>query len=103
MKRKTSFLSSLSNCPICNSVGYRYISFSEGCWGIVERHGFCNRCGYTIEQAYSEPIEGFVLDREKGFKFEGMWYGKNTRKRKRMRRKYGIKHEMPRDLYLMYM
>ena len=89
-------------CPVCNSKGYRYISFSEFGWGIVERHGFCNRCGYTIEQAYSPVMEGFVLNRTKGFKVDGKWYGKNTRKRKRMKRKYNIKHEVPRDIWISY-
>ena len=38
------------NCPICGSNDYEYISFSEYYFGIVERHGSCERCGYLVEQ-----------------------------------------------------
>ena len=79
-------------CPVCNSKDYKYVYYTEEYWGIVEQHGYCERCGYIIEQAYSQPIEGFKLDRKRGYKLKGKWYAKNTRKRKRMRRKYNIKH-----------
>ena len=81
-------------CPVCGSSKYRYKSWSEEGWGTVEQHGFCARCGYTIEQAYSQPIVGFQLDRKRGIKnpYDGKYYPNNVRQRKRLRRKYGIKH-----------
>lgn len=88
-------------CLICGFKGWSYIHYTEGCWGIVEQHGFCDRCGYTIEQSYSPTIAGFELDRQKGYKIKGVWHGKNTRKRKRMRRKHNIKHN-PKDWMLAY-
>lgn len=47
------------NCPICGSNDYEYISFSEDYFGIVERHGSCERCGYLVEQAYSPIMEAY--------------------------------------------
>ena len=58
----------------------------------IEQHKYCERCGYTVEQAYSQPIVGFELNQTRGCKYNGKWHGKNTRKRKRMKRKYDIKH-----------
>ena len=83
-----------SKCPICGYKDYRYVSYSEEFWGIVEQHGYCERCGYIIDQAYSEPIVGFMLDRVRGYRnnYTGEYYPNNRRKRRRMRRKYHIKH-----------
>ncbi len=91
----------ISKCPICNSPNYRYVSYSEFGWGSVEQHGYCDRCGYVVEQAYSQPIVGFTLDRKRGYRnpFDGKYYPNNVRMRKRLHRKYGIKHR-PEDRML---
>ncbi len=44
-------------CPICGYKKYRYTRYTEMDWGTVEQHGYCERCGYTIEQAYSLPVD----------------------------------------------
>lgn len=88
------------NCPICGYKDWKHQVYSEECWGVVEEHSYCERCGYTVEMAYSDPITGFSLDRVRGYKDkDGNWRCKNVRKRKRIRRKYGIKHE-PTDWIL---
>ena len=79
-------------CPICKAKTFDYVSYSEGYWGIVERHGFCVRCGYIIEQAYSPSIDGFI-DTKKGYKKRtGEYVPKNIKKHKRIRRKLKIKN-----------
>ena len=90
-------------CPICKSQDYRYRSWTEDGWGTVEQHGRCPRCGYIVEQAYSQPAEGFELDRKRGYRnpIDGKYYPNNVRQRKRLRRKYGIKHT-PDDFVLTY-
>ena len=81
----------LENCPICESMTYEYCSYSEFGWGIVEQHGFCRRCGYVLEQAYSDAYDCF-LDITKGFKKrDGVYVPKDVRKHKRIRRKLKIK------------
>ena len=89
----------IDTCHVCKSKEYKYTYYTEGYWGIVEQHGYCNHCGYMIEQCYSEAIEGFVSDLKKGYKLNGKWYGKNRRKRARLRRKFHIKHN-PKDWIL---
>lgn len=79
-------------CPICNSKEWKYEYYAEEYYGIVEQHGYCNHCGFMIEQCYSETMSGFVSDLNRGYKLDGVWYGKNRRKRTRLRRKYKIKH-----------
>ncbi len=80
------------NCPICKSKTFDYVFYTEECWGIVEQHGYCDRCGYTLEQAYSPVFEAF-WDVERGFKHPGGYYvPKNVKKHKRIRRKLGIKN-----------
>ncbi len=56
-------------CPMCKSKTFDYCSYSEYGWGIVEQHGYCKRCGYVVEQAYSPAMEAF-LDIKKGFKMD---------------------------------
>lgn len=71
--------------------------------GVVEQHGTCYRCGYRVEQAYSEAIEGFH-DIRKGFKNAfGVYFSKNVRKHKRIRRKLNIKNYdiNPRWVYII--
>lgn len=79
-------------CPICKSDKWKYRCYTEFGWGIVEQHGYCSHCGYTVEQCYSDTIAGFELDQKRGKKYNGKWYGKNVRKRKRLKRKFNIKH-----------
>ena len=57
-------------------------------WGVaVEQHGYCDRCGFMIEQVYSPSFECFS-DRKKGFKdYKGIYHAKNVKKHKRIRRK----------------
>ena len=80
----------LEKCPICGSKTYDYCSYLEFGWGIVEQHGFCRRCGYVLEQAYSDAYDCF-LDIKKGFKRpDGVYVPKDVRKHKRIRRKLKI-------------
>lgn len=89
-------------CPICGYKDYKYEAYAEGCYGIVEQHCYCSRCGYTVEQAYSEPICGFNLDTLRGYRdFSGKYHPKNTKMRARLRKKYNIKHSN-QDWYLQY-
>lgn len=87
MKRKgTDYL-----CPICKSKTFEYDSYREDCWGVVEQHGYCKRCGYRIEQAYSPIMDGF-MDIKKGFKnCNGEYFPKNVKRHRRIRKKLGIK------------
>lgn len=83
-------------CPICNSKKYKSIIYTEEYWGIVEEHSFCDRCGYMVEMAYSKPIVGFYPPLRKGYKnkYNGVYCGKNIRKRKRVKRKFRIKYSV---------
>lgn len=79
-------------CPICKSKTFNYISYSEYPYGVVEQHGICNRCGYIVEQEYTQPMYCF-LDIKKGFKnSQGVYYPKDIKKHKRIRCKIGIKN-----------
>jgi hypothetical protein len=92
----------LHKCPICEYKKYRYTRYTEMEWGTVEQHGYCERCGYTIEQAYSHPIDGFYPPIRRGGKdYKGVYSPKNWRKRARVKRKYGIKYGN-KDWMLMY-
>ena len=67
-KQKLRYGYKIIDCPICKSKTFEYCSYSDDCWGAmitVERHGNCKRCGYRVEQAYSEPLEGFFLNLNK--------------------------------------
>ena len=81
-------------CPICWSNRFNCDIYKEEYWGaliIVERHGSCPQCGYTIEQSYSPIMEAFY-DIKKGYKRpDGTYVKKNTRKHKRYRRRSKIK------------
>ena len=91
-RRKPRWGYSIISCPICKAKTFEYCSYSEFGWGIVEQHGNCSRCGYLIEQAYSPSFDCF-LDIKKGFKNSfGVYYPKNIKKHKRIRRKLGIKN-----------
>lgn len=88
-------------CPICRSKKYRDIIYTEECYGTVEEHAYCQRCGYTIEMAYSDPVVGFMPDITRGHKALDGYRQKNTRIRKRIRRKFNIKRSNE-DRFLMY-
>ena len=80
----------LSGCPVCGAVAFDYCSYSESGWGIVEQHGYCRRCGYSIEQAYGPAMECFI-DTRKGFghPVSGVYVPKDMRRHRRVRRKLG--------------
>ena len=89
-------------CPICHSKTFDYVSYSEECYGIVEQHGYCLRCGYRVEQAYSSVYEAF-LDIKKGFKDAlGNYHPKNAKRHKRIRRKQNIKGIEVNPLWVYY-
>jgi hypothetical protein len=79
-------------CPICKSKTFNYVSYSEYYWGTVEQHGYCDRCGYVVEQAYSSVYKAF-WDIKHGFRHpSGKYYPKNIKRHKRIRKKLGIKN-----------
>ena len=83
---------SIIECPICKSKTFEYVAYSTDECGIVEQHGYCHRCGYIVEQAYSPVYEAF-WDIEKGFRLpSGEYAPKNVKRHKRIRRKLGIKN-----------
>lgn len=49
-------------CPVCGAP-VEIVRYSEYGWGIVEMHGYCENCTWTIEQCYS-PVCQFIY---KGF------------------------------------
>lgn len=83
-------------CPICNSKKYKSVIYTGEYWGIVEEHSLCDRCGYMVEMAYSKPIVGFYPPLRRGYrnKYNGVYYAKDIRKRKRIKRKLGIKYSV---------
>ena len=82
----------LIECPICHIKTFEYTSFSEDGWGIVEQHGYCDKCGYTVEQAYSPVYEAFY-DIKKGYKDAfGRYHPKNAKRHKRIRRRLDTKN-----------
>lgn len=90
-------------CPICYSNTFEYISYSEECYGIVEQHGYCDRCGYRVEQAYSPVYEAF-LDIKRGFKDAlGNYHPKDVKRHKRIRRKQNIKNIEVNPYWVYYM
>ena len=90
-QRKPRWCYKIITCPICKSKTFEHCSYSEYGLGIVGQHGNCNRCGYLIEQAYSPSFDCF-WDIKKSFKnSSGIYYPKNIKKHKRIRRKLGIK------------
>ncbi len=89
----------LKKCPVCgNTKGFKCDIYSEE-MGMVENHTYCPRCGYVEEMAYSALVKGHESDTKRGHKttkwvwdhIETTYEAKNTRKRKRIRRKLGIK------------
>jgi hypothetical protein len=78
-------------CPVCHSSKFKCDEYAEECYGIVERHNRCPRCGYIEEQAYSECICGFFPPVKRGHKGHKKYIKKNIRSFKRIKRKYGIK------------
>lgn len=85
-------LKHLIECPTCHAKTFEYISFSEEGWGIVEQHGYCDKCGYTVEQAYSPVYEAFY-DIKKGYKDAlGRYHPKNVKRHKRIRKRLDTKN-----------
>ena len=78
-KQKLRYGNKFIKCPMCESQTFDYCSYSE-CYGAVEQHGYCDRCGYTVNQAYSSVFEAFY-DTKKGFKnYFGEYCPKNVKK-----------------------
>jgi hypothetical protein len=89
-------------CPICKSKKFDYVSYSEYGWGTVEQHGFCDRCGYIVEQAYSPVYEAF-WDVKRGFKHpNGHYISKNVKKHRRIRRKKNIRNIEVNPVWINY-
>lgn len=89
-KQKAKFGYEIIECPVCHKNTFEYCSFSEYGWGIIEQHGYCKRCGYVIEQAYSPVFEG-IQDIKRGFKLpNGQYVEKDIKRHKRIRRKLNV-------------
>lgn len=79
-------------CPICNSKKYVYTHYREE-WGLVEQYGYCDRCGYVMQQAYSPVETGFYPIRKRGYRdSRGVYHASNKKARIRMKRKFNIKY-----------
>ena len=92
---------SVIECPICKSETFEYFSMTEE-WGTVEQHGFCHRCGYIVQQAYS-PVYDAFWDVKRGFKLpSGEYVPKNVKRHKRIRRKKNIKNIEVNPLWINY-
>ena len=101
-KQKLRYGYKFIKCPMCGTQTFDYISYSEYGIGIVEQHGYCDRCGYIVEQAYSGALEAFY-DRKKGYKnYFGKYYPKNVKKHKRARRKLNIKNIDVNPIWVFY-
>lgn len=75
-------------CPICGNADFEYESYGEFGIGTVERHGYCDKCGYAVEQAYSPVYEGFCA-LKRGWKgYDGVYHEKNYKRHRRVRRKH---------------
>ena len=102
MKKKPRVGYYFEMCPICGYKYFEYFSESMWGWGTVEQSGYCERCGYTVSQAYSPVYEAF-WDIKKGFKHpENGYQAKNIRRHKRIRRKKNIKNIEVNPLWLNY-
>ena len=90
-------------CPICKSKSYDYSSYSEYGWGIVEQHGWCSRCGYRVEQAYSPIVEAFYVVK-RGYKLpSGEYVANNKKKHRRLKRKSGVKNIAVNPVWVYFM
>lgn len=52
-------MNSKERCIVCGTEN-DYFSFSEEV-GTVEKHYFCENCGFFIEMAYSPELSGIVI------------------------------------------
>lgn len=96
-------MNKIIECPICHSKTFEYVSYSEECYGTVEQHGYCDRCGYTIEQSYSPVYEAFY-DIKRGYKDAlGIYHPKNVKRHKRIRRKLNIKNIDVNPYWIFYL
>lgn len=83
---------SQERCPVCNSAKYAYTHYREE-WGLVEQYGYCDRCGFTLQQAYSPVKTGFYPIRRRGYRdAKGVYHASNRRVRIRLKRKHNIKY-----------
>lgn len=83
-------LSKVSN-KLLYLIDYKYESCDTEFWGAsvtAEQYGDCDKCGYTIRQAYSPVYEGFY-DLKRGWKdSDGVYHEKNYKRHRRVRRKH---------------
>lgn len=86
---------STGKCPVCGSPEYRYSYETEYPFGVVEQHALCKCCGLVAEQCYGPVISGHMRAIRRGLRnrYNGVYLPANWRHHRRMRRKYGIKHE----------
>lgn len=90
-------------CHICGYKYFEYMSESMLGWGTVEQHGYCERCGYIIEQAYSDVIQAFS-DNFRGFKdYYGNYHPKDVKKHRRARRNANVKNIEVNPWWIKYM
>lgn len=89
-------------CPVCSSSKYVYTCYREE-WGLVEQYGYCDRCGFVLQQQYSPVQTGFYPMRRRGYKdARGVYHNANRRARIRMKRKYDIKYiREPGNMWLI--
>jgi outer membrane protease len=48
-----------ANCDVCGKEN-DYFSFSENI-GIVEKHYYCDNCGFFVEMSYSSEMRGMCV------------------------------------------
>jgi hypothetical protein len=62
-----------ANCAVCNKEN-DYFSFSEDV-GTVEKHYFCDNCGFFVEMAYSPELRGIAITNDKNMLEQQQKYG----------------------------
>lgn len=101
-KKKPRYGYHFEVCPICGYKYFEYFSESMWGWGTVEQHGYCERCGYIVEQAYSPVYEAF-WDVTKGYKHPyGYYVSKNVKRHRRIRRRLNVRNIEVNPIWLNY-
>ena len=101
-KKKARYGYHFELCPICGYKYFEYCSDSMWGWGTVEQHGYCERCGYIVEQAYSPIYEAF-WDVIKGYQHpDGHYVSKNIKRHRRIRRKLNVRNIEVNPIWLNY-
>ena len=80
--------------PVCKHLSCEhkeYYGDVGGAFIIVEEYKYCDKCGYTLEMAYS-PSREYFSDIRRSYKdCKGVYYEKNKKRHMRIRRKYADK------------